>query len=182
MPAFLTAIALTAAFPAQTAAPAPQQAAPAPAAAPKDVASIDAILGALYGVISGDPGVQRDWDRFRSLFHPSARLIPTGVREGKTVARAIGPEDYIRSSGPYPEREGFHEVEIARRVDRFGHIAQVFSTYESRHKLGDAMPFMRGINSIQLFNDGTRWWVLSITWTQESPQFPIPEAYLKSPG
>jgi hypothetical protein len=67
-------------------------------------------------------------------------------------------------------------------VDRFGHIAQVFSTYESRHKRSVGAPFMRGINSIQLFHAGTRWWILNITWTQVSPQFPIPKAYLKSPG
>ena len=45
---------------------------------PKDVASIDAIMKAVYDVISGDAGKLRDWDRFRSLFHKDARLIPSG--------------------------------------------------------------------------------------------------------
>ncbi|MFN7621484.1 MAG: hypothetical protein ACK5RN_15375, partial [bacterium] len=53
-------------------------AAPAPAPAPADVASPEAIVAALYQVISGDIGVARDWDRFRALFHPTARLMPTG--------------------------------------------------------------------------------------------------------
>ena len=76
------------------------------------------------------------------------------------------------------EKDGFHEREIARRVEQFGHIAHVFSTYESRHRRSDPQPFMRGINSIQLFNDGTRWWVMNVTWSQETPVMPIPEDYL----
>ena len=45
---------------------------------PKDVASLDAIMKAIYDVISGDAGKPRDWDRFRALFHKDARLIPSG--------------------------------------------------------------------------------------------------------
>ena len=147
-----------------------------PAAASEDVRSIDAIVGAVYDVISGDKGVKRDWNRFRSLFHPGARMIPTG----RTGARVITPEDYIRRSGPFLEGEGFHEVEIGRRVDQFGNIAHVFSTYEARHALSEPAPFMRGINSIQLLNDGERWWVLPIAWRQETPEHPIPEQYLRN--
>src|SRR5947208_15952213 len=48
-----------------------------PAARPEDVKSIDNILAALYGVISGPAG-ERDWNRFRSLFLPQARLTEIG--------------------------------------------------------------------------------------------------------
>jgi hypothetical protein len=166
---------------AQTAAPRPE-AAPAdpfaaiPAARPHDVSSIDGIVAALYDVISGDAGVKRDWNRLRSLFHPGARMIPTGrnAASGKIAARMLTAEDYVERSGPLLERDGFHEQELVRKVDRFGNIAQVFSSYEARRKLDDAKPFMRGINSIQLFNDGSRWWVTSITWSQETPEHPLP--------
>ncbi len=68
--------------------PAPAPAAPAPN--PADVASVDAIVAALYDVISGPAGQARDWDRFRSLFHPSARLIPAGKnRQGVVAARHL---------------------------------------------------------------------------------------------
>ncbi len=43
---------------------------PRPTAKPSDVESVDAILKALYDVISGPAGQKRDWDRFRSLFLP----------------------------------------------------------------------------------------------------------------
>ncbi len=87
----------------------------------------------------------------------------------------ITPEQYIEGSGPYLEKEGFHEIGIAQRVEQFGNIAHVFTTYQAKHKLTDEKPIMRGINSIQLINDGTRWWVLNIAWSQETPESPIPE-------
>jgi len=42
----------------------------------------------------------------------------------------------------------------------------------------DARPFLRGINSIQLFNDGTRWWIVSVYWQAETPTLPLPPEYL----
>lgn len=152
-----------------------------PPARPEDVKSIDAIVAALYDVISGDAGEKRDWKRFRSLFYPGARMIPTGAnaRTGKVGARIATPEDYIRANGPFLEGEGFHEVELNRTVDQFGTIAHVFSSYEARNKLTDAKPFLRGINSIQLLNDGNRWWVMTIAWSPETATAPLPASYSK---
>lgn len=151
------------------------------AANPADVASIDAIMKAVYDVISGDAGQKRDWDRFRTLFHKDARMIPSGKnKEGVVSARVLSTEDYITRSSPFMEKEGFFEREIARRVDQYGNIAQVFSSYESFHKKDDKSPFARGINSFQLLNDGTRWWVITIYWQGETPENPIPKQYLKS--
>ena len=149
---------------------------------PKDVASLDAIMKAVYDVISGDAGKARDWDRFRSLFHKDARLIPSGKnpQTGVIGARVLTPEDYVQRSGPFLEKNGFHEREIARHVDQYGNIAQVFSTYASFHKMDDKEPFMRGINSFQLLNDGKRWWVMTIYWEAETPENPIPKKYLKN--
>ncbi|HEV2130001.1 MAG TPA: hypothetical protein VGR27_02805 [Longimicrobiaceae bacterium] len=149
-----------------------------PAANPADVASIEAIVGALYDVISGPVGQQRDWNRMRSLFIPGGRLMPTGLRAGgATGIRLLEVNDYIALSGPVLERMGFQEREIARRVEQFGHIAHVFSTYEGRAE-ADGM-VVRGINSIQLLNDGSRWWVVSVYWQAERPDSPLPEKYLR---
>jgi len=149
---------------------------------PADVASLDAIMKAVYDVISGDAGKPRDWDRFRGLFHPSARLIPSGKnpKTGIVGANAFSPEDYIKRAEPVFAKEGFYEREKARRVEIYGNIAHVFSTYESFHGPSDKKPFMRGINSFQLLNDGTRWWVVTIFWQGETPENPIPKKYLKS--
>ena len=157
------------------------QAPPAKEADPKDVGSIDAIMTAVYDVISGDAGKARDWDRFRSLFHKDARLIPSGKnpQTGVTGARVMTPDDYARTSGPFLEKNGFHERELSRHVDQFGNIAQVFSTYHAFKMATDKEPFMRGINSFQLLNDGKRWWVITIYWQQESAEHPIPKEFLK---
>jgi hypothetical protein len=152
-----------------------------PAAKPEDVKSLDAIVVAVYDVISGDAGVQRDWNRFRSLFYPGARMIRSGkeAKTGKSGARIVSPEAYIQANEGFLEGEGFHELELGRHVDSFGPISQVFSAYEARNKKSDAKPFLRGINSMQLLNDGSRWWVLTIAWAPETPDNPLPEQYTK---
>jgi hypothetical protein len=162
----------------------PSSAAPATAvpADPKDVASADAIVAALYEVISGPAGEKRNWDRFRSLFVPGARLIPTGVGPDKKARiRTMTPDDYASMSGPRLEQSGFFEREIARKAETFGNVTHAFSTYESRRAASDEKPFARGINSIQLFNDGARWWVVSIFWDSERADNPIPSQYLRTP-
>jgi hypothetical protein len=151
-----------------------------PAANPADVASMDSIIAAVYDVISGPAGKKRDWDRMRSLFVPGARLIPTGPRQsGGYGSRVLTVDEYIeRASGVF-EKEGFFEREASRQTEQFGQIAHAFSTYESRHAPEDAKPFQRGINSIQLMNDGKRWWIVTIFWQGEDEKSPLPEKYLK---
>jgi hypothetical protein len=148
---------------------------------PRDVESIDAIIAAAYDVISGPAGKRRDWNRERSLFYPGARLIPTASVPGRNdVAlepQVLDVEGYIARAEPLLQK-GFYESEVARRTEQFGRIAHVWSTYESRHNPSDAAPFMRGINSFQLFNDGQRWWILSIYWQHETVERAIPEKYL----
>ncbi|HEX6051253.1 MAG TPA: YncE family protein [Gemmatimonadaceae bacterium] len=162
------------------AAPGQGAAASAAAARPQDVASIDAIIAALYDVISGPAGQKRDWDRFRSLFTPGARLVPTGRRPDSTrVIRVISPDEYATNIGPQLENGGFFEREIGRRTEQFGNIAHVFSAYDSRRTAADTTPFARGINSIQLFNDGRRWWVVSIFWDSERRDNPIPAEMIR---
>ena len=154
-------------------------AATTPAANPADVASVDAIIAALYDVISGAAGQARNWDRMRSLFIPGARLIPTGQRQdGTTSRRVLTVEDYIAQSGPQLERNGFFEREIGRKTETFGNVTHVFSAYDSKRTAQDEKPFARGINSIQLLNDGKRWYVVTIFWDSERPNNQIPEKYL----
>lgn len=149
---------------------------------PADVSSLDAIMRAVYDVISGDAGKPRDWDRFRSLFHKDARLIPSGknAQTGVVGASALSPDDYVKRAEPAFAKDGFHERELARHVDQYGNIAQVFSTYHAFRKSTDKEPFLRGINSFQLLNDGKRWWVLTIYWQAETSDNLIPKQYLKN--
>jgi hypothetical protein len=164
-----------------TAIPTPSPTPSSPSANPADVTSVDAIVAAVYDVISGPAGKKRDWDRMKSLFLPGARLIPTGARQsGGYASRVLTVEEYIQRASGFFETEGFYEREVSRKSEEFGQIVHVFSTYESRHAPGDAKPFQRGINSIQLMNDGSRWWVVTIFWQGEDEKHPLPEKYLKN--
>ena len=149
---------------------------------PADVESIEAIIAAAYDSISGPAGKKRDWDRMRSLFISGARLIPTAVGAGRNdvdlAPQLLDVDAYIARVEPFFATTGFYEEEVARRIEQFGQIAHVWSTYESRHKADDPEPFMRGINSFQLFFDGTRWWVVTVFWQAETAENPIPKEFL----
>ena len=143
------------------------------------VESLDSIIESLYSVISGDAGVKRDWDLFRYLFAEEAKLIPIQKnKKGETICRYLAPEDYIERSGPYLEEKGFIEKEIYRMTESFGGLTHVWTTYEAFQTSKDIEPFMRGINSVQLYNDGDRWWIVNLSWYAETPDNPLPPKYL----
>ena len=141
---------------------------------------MDAIVGALYDVISGAKGQARDWDRFRSLFLPDGRLIPSRADRDTHRADALilTVDGYVERASHNMAAEGFYERGIHNEVEQFGSIVHVWSTYESRHAADDAKPFTRGINSIQLLKSGDRYWVVEVLWDAESPANPIPAQYL----
>jgi hypothetical protein len=152
-----------------------------PAPKPEDVKSIDSILTALYNVISGPAG-ERDWNRFRSLFLPGATLTSAGKdRDGNIRVRPRSVEDYVRGGGTYFAQHGFFENALVSRVETFGNVAHVFSSYESRNAAGEA-PFARGINSLELAYDGKRWWIASILWDEERPDNPLPKEFATRTG
>jgi hypothetical protein len=152
-----------------------------------DVDSVDHLVAALYNVISGPAGQQRDWDRFRSLFLPDGRLgairadAPAAsdqpARKSDIVFRT--PEMYVERDDPYFKTHGFFERSIANRVEEFGNLVHVWSTYESRHAADDAKPFTRGVNSIQIVHAQRRYWLASVLWDDERPGLRLPEKYLK---
>ena len=146
---------------------------------PADVESIDAIMAAVYEVISGDAGEARDWDRWHTLFAEEATLSAVVRGSDGAVRRAtMTPDSYVERNGAALERNGFFETEIGRVTEQFGLIAHAFSAYESKRSASDTEPFARGINSFQLMNDGSRWWVVSIFWQSEGPDNPIPAKYI----
>jgi hypothetical protein len=150
---------------------------------PSDVDTVDHLVTSLYDVISGAAGKPRDWDRFRSLFLPDGRL---GVVRPETPAAKdaparkgdalfLTPDMYVQRDDPYFKTHGFFERSIANRVEVFGNLVHVWSTYESRHAEHDSQPFARGINSIQIVYAQGRFWVASILWDEERPGFALPE-------
>ena len=146
-----------------------------PAQAQTDHETPEKLIAGVYDVISGEAGKQRDWQRFKSLFHPAARLIATGKNPntGAVVALSMTPDEYITRNEAFL-RDGFIEREISSKTDRFGNIVHVFSSYEAFRSTKDEKPFLRGVNSFQLIYDGKKWLVMSILWQAEDKDTPLP--------
>ncbi len=144
------------------------------------VKTLHKTVKALYEVLSAEKKEERNWKQFKFLFYPDAKIIPSGYNTEDRVYKAkyLTPDAYIKSSEKWLHINGFIEHEIHRDVNTFGNIAHVFTTYQCFHAKTDKTPFMRGINSIQLINDGKRWWILNLYWAQETKKHPIPKAYL----
>lgn len=143
------------------------------------VKTLDSTIETLYSVISGDKGERRNWELFRYLFADNAQLAPiTTLQSGRKELFYMTPDDYVTRSGAYLEANGFFEKEIFRVTEQYGALTHLFSTYESYRSSKDTTPFARGINSIQCMFDGSRWWILNITWKAESESNPIPKKYL----
>jgi hypothetical protein len=96
--------------------------------------------------------------------------------DGSVVVNLLGVDDFVMVAGDVLKKDPFYENAIVNQAQSYGNIAQVFSSYESRRAPG-VQPFERGINSIQLLNDGKRWWVLSILWDEERPDNPLPPEF-----
>ncbi len=144
----------------------------------KDTRSVESTVLALYDVISGEPGSPRDWDRFKNLFKPEARLIPTRKDDqGNLTIKAMTPDEYVQLFSSRIST-GFFERELSRKVEEYGTVIHVFSTYETKEKK-DGPVTNRGINSIQLFKDKDRYYVVNIFWCAESMGFALPDKYLK---
>ena len=155
----------------------------------EDVKSVEALLASLYDVISGPATKQRDWKRFKSLFLPDGRLgviRPASAAVGDKPASKgdvifLTPDMYVERDDPYFKAHGFFERGIANRIEEFGNLISVWSTYESRNAADDAKPFARGINSIQIAHAAGRYWIASILWDDEREGLVLPEKYLKKP-
>src|SRR5438093_1006234 len=84
---------------------------------------------------------------------------------------------FVDGSDSSMVHDGFFEREVHRVTRSYGNIVQVFSTYEER-RTADGPVEGRGINALQLFWDGKRWWVASAIWFDDDPAHPIPAEYV----
>jgi hypothetical protein len=138
----------------------------------EDVATIDGMIKAFYDVISGPAGQPREWARDRTLYTPDVRFISMDVRDGKPHATIMSHQQFVDRSDQGLVTAGFFEEEIHRVTRKFGNTTHVFSTYVMKD--GNGRKIGRGVNSIQLFWDGDRWWISGVAWDDERPDNPIP--------
>lgn len=143
----------------------------------EDVGTLDGILAAYYDVVSGPPG-PRDVERDKSLHWPGARagILADDPELARPVVQMMTLDEYHERSAPLFAK-GFYEREIHREVVTFGEVTHAWSTYETR-ATPDGPVTGRGVNSIQLFHDGRRWWITSWIYAAERPDRPIPPEFL----
>lgn len=131
---------------------------------PEDVATTEAIISAVYELISGKAGERRDWNRLKTLYLPDARLIPFEAdSDGRAVPNVMTIDQFIETRSRFFEKESFFEWETDSRMYVCGSMAHVWSSYEAGRTLHGPL-IRRGVNSIQLWNDGSRWWILTTAW------------------
>ena len=152
------------------------------AARPSDVGTVESIVKADYECISGGVGVPRQWARDFTLYDPNARSF-TPSRDDKGVLTVWSPtqQEYADEADAHFVKEGFVEHELAHKIYRFGNVATVFSSYEGKMSTTGAT-YSRGVNIYQLYYDGKRWWISSVSWDGASYVNDIPAELLpKSP-
>ena len=97
-----------------------------------DEEAIGAVIDEMYAMISGPAG-PREWSRQDNCFLPEARQVRTWVDEqGRPQKLSMTLEEYEANTTPFFNSNPFHEVETSRRIDLFGNMAHVWSSYEAR--------------------------------------------------
>jgi hypothetical protein len=139
-----------------------------------NVSTLDGIIKAYYGVVTVKKGEKVLYERDSLIHWPDALIGFAGRgKTGKPTMQYISLKEFHRQSDASLEKDGFYESEISRKVENFGSIYHVWSTYEARHA-ADGPVTSRGINSIQLFFDGTRFWIMGWIFDEERKDSPLP--------
>ena len=149
-------------------------------------ATIDEVIDTLYDCISGPPGGQ-DWERDREIYHPRCILVRTRIENGEPVAYPFSFDEFVAATIPLLEGKSFYEIEIGRKTEVFGQIANVYSTYEARETPDHPEIQFSGVNMIHLWNDGIgddgkpggRWWIMGIIWDNEREGLDLPNEWLQ---
>lgn len=142
------------------------------------VSTLNGIIKAYYDVVTVEKGGKVYYERDSLLHWPNVMVGSTSVsKSGKMTFHYMSLKEYHQRSDASLAAKGFDEREISRKVEQFGTIYHVWSTYESRNTHNGPV-IERGINSIEMFFDGTRFWILGWFYDGERKDNPIPAKYL----
>ena len=140
------------------------------------VKTIDGTINEVLKIVSGEKGVNRNWEAFRFLFTPNAQITVLRHEENNAnVPVTYSLEEFVRLGMRFYENDGFIEYELNKTIDEYNGIAHAFQSYYAKELDIEE----QGINSYQLVHDGTRWWIVSLLWTNNRNGVPLPEEYNK---
>jgi hypothetical protein len=145
-----------------------------------NVSTLDGIMKAYYDVVEVKKGGKINYERDSLIHWPNVNVGSEGIgKNGKSVFHYMSLKEYHRRSDASLEKDGFYEKEIFRKVENFGGFYHVWSTSELRNEPGGPM-IERSVNSVELYFDGTRFWIMGWFSASESKQNPIPKKYLSN--
>ena len=125
----------------------------------------------LYEVVSA-PTAERNWESVRSLYHPRATMVRTGLGDdGQPFVLAMTFDEYAANATEKLKDVSFSEKELSQEVQVFGNVARIASVYEfTRQSVGEsagATERGRGVNFFNLVNEGHGWKIMNIVWDNE---------------
>ncbi len=122
-----------------------------------DTSSPNELSKALFSTLSSAPGKPRDWRRFQTLMHETARL--------QLLGHPPADVDGFRNSFTADYRDtGFHLHELEHRSQRSGHLAHRWSRFVYRTGTAATPAKGRGAASIQFVFAEKRWWISAFTF------------------
>ena len=146
-----------------------------------NVHTIDSIVSSIYQVVSGAKGEARDWALHKTIFHPEGQIISNYVNEkGEYQVLFLSVDEYMEKYKDYFKNMNLYEKDSNRVIEINNNMAHVFSTFESYKSPHDSIPYKIGTASIQLYNDGNRWYVLNMYYKNETKKDKVPKKYRTS--
>ncbi len=124
-----------------------------------DVGTLDGIIKAYYDVVTLKKGEKVSYERDSLLHIAGVRVGSAGVADGHPILHYTTLKEYHRQADAYMEKNGYYEHEISRKVETIRNIYHVWSSYESKYTI-DGKVIAQGVNSIELYFDGKRFWIL----------------------
>ena len=176
---FLTALAALSLMTAAAAAGTGSAAPPARSISPQDAVTLDTVMKTFYGSLTFPEGKGPDWVRYKSLFLSASAPLVRTTPGNELVTTLEGFDANLNGRIQSGVIKAFYEAEVARTTETFGRLALVFSTYEKGLNTTDPAKLIRGVNSLQLVQRDGRWWIVSVTWEDETPGNPLPAKYVK---
>ena len=146
----------------------------------KSVQTIDKTIKTLYSILSAEADEIHNWELFLYLFHPEGKMIQYANNiDGLLEITFMSPKEYVNTIGKYLDERSFYEKEIYKKIDTYGSLAHVLSTYQSYRSKFDKKPYFTGLNSFQLVYQHRRWWIINNFWTREAIAEPFPKEFLQ---
>lgn len=126
---------------------------------------INSLIDSFYSIISGKADEPRNWERFKGLFFTNAHLTTMRYNiNNECIALPVDVETYIIGLERFLKTKDFYEYGFSYEVKISSNIAQVYSKYEAKLSPTDDDPIKKGVNLVQLANNGNGWKIVSMVW------------------